>query len=133
MFKDTVLKYYSKENDLNCAESVLYAANEEYNLNLNENTLKVMAGFGGGMAVGSTCGAIAGAVATISVMYTNLRGHESPKVKELTEKLYRGVEEKLSHADCKSLKDEYFDQDKRCKDIMIASADVLEEIISNNK
>ena len=129
MFRDTVLKYYSKEKDFNCAETILYAANEEYNLNLEKKALKTMAGFGGGMAVGSTCGAIVGAVAVISVMYTNLRGHQSPRVKEMTERLYRRVENKLNYADCKRLKDVYFEQNKRCEDILLVVADVLEEII----
>ena len=50
MLKETAKKYWTEEYDLNCAECIIYAANEEYNLNLSEQTLKVMAGFGGGMA-----------------------------------------------------------------------------------
>jgi len=132
MFRDTVLKYYSKEKDLNCAETILYAANENYNLNLDKNTLKTMAGFGGGMAVGSTCGAVVGAVAVISIMYTDLRGHQSPKVRQLTEKFYKTFSNKLNYSDCKRLKDVYFEPSKRCEDIMVMAADVLDELVIMN-
>ena len=36
-------------------------ANEEYNLNLSKETLKVMSSFGGGLAIGNVCGAATGA------------------------------------------------------------------------
>jgi len=38
----------SKAKDLNCAETVLYAANQAYGLQLPHSALKLAAGFGGG-------------------------------------------------------------------------------------
>ena len=43
----------------------LYAANEEYDLGLSKREFKIMAGFGGGMAIEGVCGVASGAVATI--------------------------------------------------------------------
>ena len=70
MLKETVKKYRAEEYDLNCAESIVYAANEEYNLNLSQQTLKVMAGFGGGMSTGDVCGIVTGSIGIIGVMST---------------------------------------------------------------
>ena len=36
-----VEEYYSKEHDLNCAETILYAANDVYKLGLDKNALKM--------------------------------------------------------------------------------------------
>ena len=42
MLVDTVKKYYDKEYDLNCAETIIYAANEEYGLNLGLGVVIVL-------------------------------------------------------------------------------------------
>ena len=60
MLKETAKKYRTEEYDLNCAECIMYAAMNEYNLNLSKETLKDYDGFGGGMATGDVCGVITG-------------------------------------------------------------------------
>jgi len=40
---------FGKAEDLNCAEKILYGANEIYDLGIDKNDLKMAAGFGGGM------------------------------------------------------------------------------------
>ena len=42
MLVDLVNKYYDKKYDLNCAECMLVAANEEYDLNISKQTLKTL-------------------------------------------------------------------------------------------
>ena len=86
MLLETTMKYYDKKYDLNCAECILVAANEEYDLNISKQTLMTMASFGGGMAIGSTCGAATGSIATLGIMFTDDRGHNSPHVREMTGK-----------------------------------------------
>ncbi len=85
MLLDVVKKYYGEEYDLNCAETMLYAANEEYGLNLSKETFKTMAAFGGGMGVESTCGVITGAISVLGILFTKERAHESDYVKTLTQ------------------------------------------------
>ena len=43
------LRRYYLEKDYNCAETILRAANEEYHLGLNEDSFRLVSGFGGGM------------------------------------------------------------------------------------
>jgi C_GCAxxG_C_C family probable redox protein len=65
MLIEKIEEYY-KEHDLNCAETMLYAANDVYGLELDKKALKMAAGFGGGMYIRSVCGALAGGIMVIS-------------------------------------------------------------------
>ena len=132
MLKETVIKNRKEEYDLNCAECIIYAANEEYNLNLKEETLKVMAGFGGGMATGDVCGVITGAIGVIGVMFTEVSGHKSPKVREMTIDFINDFKEKLGYIKCVDLKKEYADV-KRCTLMIETGAEILENIILKEK
>ena len=133
MLVDRVIKYYDKEYDLNCAECMLVAANEEYDLNISKQTLMTMASFGGGMAIGSTCGAATGAIATLGIMFTDDRGHNSPHVREMTGKFLSEFNSRMETLDCIPLKEKYYDPEKRCLKMMKVSAEVLEEIINEYK
>ena len=62
------LRRYYLEKDYNCAETILRAANEEYHLGLNEDSFRLVSGFGGGMGCGGTCGALSSAMAVISML-----------------------------------------------------------------
>lgn len=77
MLKDIAEKYYIQ--GYNCAESLIRAGNEYYNLNLDENALKMTGAFGGGFHVGDVCGALSGSACVISskyiVMCTQNIGH----------------------------------------------------------
>ena len=52
---------YSEKKELNCAETIRYGANKVYGLGLDHEALKLAAGFGGGMGIEATCGALTGA------------------------------------------------------------------------
>ena len=78
---------FGEEMDLNCAETILYGANEAYNLGLERETMKLAAGFGGGMAIEDLCGALTGSIMVLGKLFVKERAHESNKVKELTTEL----------------------------------------------
>ena len=132
MLKETAIKYRTEKYDLSCSEAIIYAANEEYNLNLSEETLKVMAGFGGGMATGDVCGVITAAIGVIGIMFTEVSGHKSPKVGEMTRELINNFSEKLGHIKCIDLKKEYKDV-KKCTLMIEIGAEILENIILKEK
>ncbi|WP_026477046.1 C-GCAxxG-C-C family (seleno)protein [Alkaliphilus transvaalensis] len=129
MLKEQVIKYYP-DNHYNCAEAIIYAANDIYNLKLAKDTLKAMAGFGGGMAVEGVCGAISGGVAVIGILFTKEYAHEGDAVKELTKELINAVEEELGSSNCKVLKEKYRNEESKCKFIVEIIADKLESIIN---
>ena len=132
MLKEMAKKYWTEEYDLNCAECIIYAANEEYNLNLSEQTLKVMAGFGGGMATGDVCGVVTGAIGVIGIMFTEVSGHKSPIVREMTREFIKIFNEKLGYIKCVDLKKEYINV-KRCTLMIETGAEVLDNIILKEK
>lgn len=129
MLRDTVKKYYDKEYDYNCAETILYASNEEYNLGLGKDTFKTMAGFGGGMAIESVCGAFTGAISVLGILFTEDRAHESDKMKTLVSELMGNFHERMGTYQCNELKAKYRNDDIRCSIILETAADVLDEII----
>lgn len=131
MLIDNVIKYYDKKYDLNCAECMLVAANEEYDLNISRQTLMAMASFGGGMAVGSVCGAVTGSIAVLGIMFTTERGHQSPQVKVMTSQFINEYNRRMGTLECTPLKDKYYEQGTvRCTKMMTTAAEVLEEIIN---
>lgn len=134
MLIDTVLKYYDKKYDLNCAECMLVAANEEYDLNMPKVAMKSMAAFGGGMGIGSVCGAATGAISVIGMMFAEDRGHASPQVKEMTVLFMDEFNKKLNSLECGPLKEMYFENDeKRCIEMIKVAAVILDKIIADNE
>lgn len=133
MLLEKVRKYYGKKYDLNCAETILYAANEEYNMNLSKETFKTMAAFGGGMAIESVCGAITGSLAVISILFTKDRGHESDKVKNLSKKFFEKFNNVFKTDNCAELKKAYRNDEERCSLMIEEAAKILDEIIKNKE
>jgi len=129
LLSDTVKKYYTGDYDLNCAEAMLYAANEEYGMELDKNALKTMAAFGGGMGVEEACGAMTGGLAALGVLFVKEKAHESDKIKKLSKEFIDAFKEKLSTENCKNLKNKYREDTSKCEYIVIAAAKILDNIV----
>ena len=112
---------------------MLYAANEEYEMNLSKETLKTMAAFGGGMAVESVCGALTGSLAVISIMFTKERAHESDRIKNLTKEFFDSFNTSLTTDNCAKLKAKYRNDEIRCQSIVETAGELLEKIILREK
>ncbi|MGO5075501.1 C-GCAxxG-C-C family (seleno)protein [Clostridium sporogenes] len=85
----------------NCAESIIKALNEEKDLNI---PVAIASPFGGGMTVGSTCGAITGALMALGA----IKGREECKSKNqsiaFAKEVMSKVKEKYDTFDCRELK-----------------------------
>ena len=55
MLKDLYEKYYYEMN-YNCAETIIRAGNEYYDLGLGDRDMIAFGGFGAGTQTGNTCG-----------------------------------------------------------------------------
>lgn len=133
MLVDRVRKYYDAEYDLNCAECIMVAANEEYDLDISKDAIKASAVLGGGMGIGSVCGAATGALSIIGIMFTRERGHESPHVKALTIEFLGEFQNKLESLNCLSLIPMYKTPESRCLYIVETAANILDELVKNNR
>lgn len=130
MLAEIAASYYTPGHDLNCAEAIVYAANEAYQLNLSKETLRASAGFGGGMAVEETCGALTGAILILGVMLVQERAHESDRMKEVVAGFLQRYEKLKGTTNCQKLKDQYREEDPvKCRAVVMDAARLLEEVL----
>lgn len=126
-------RYYYLQEDMNCAETILRAANDEYGLGLDPVGLRTMAGFGGGMGIGSTCcGALSGAIAAISVRFTLTKSHDNPMIKELCRTFLERFAARHGTIDCDPLKELYRDDHVRCLRVVELAAGDLARLMMEN-
>ena len=72
MLKDYISKYYFDQN-YNCAETILRAANEYYGLELHDKDMIMVGAYGAGIQAGNTCGAILSAAAVLSLIMVSVK------------------------------------------------------------
>ncbi|TVQ37483.1 MAG: redox-active protein [Spirochaetaceae bacterium] len=123
----------NKREDLNCAETILYAANQAYGLELEQASLRLAAGFGGGMGVESTCGVLTGASMVFSAMFVQQRGHESDRVKQLNAEFFQRMRGILGHIDCAPIKERWRHETDGCLPVMLEAARVLQQIVDRER
>ena len=68
MLREIANDFYMNQN-YNCGECILQAANKAYDLGLNERALKLASGFGAGMGCGNTCGTLSAAMSVLSLLF----------------------------------------------------------------
>lgn len=130
MLYDLIKNDYGKEEELNCAEKIIHGANQAYDLGLSPESLKVAKGFGGGMGIGSTCGALTGGIMAISKKFagSNLGKEEFYAI---IQDYLNEYEARMGSIYCKELKEKYvIDDDSNCDQIIEESAKLLDEIIN---
>jgi len=127
---DLVNDGYMEKKDLNCAETILYGANGVYNLGLDPQALKVAAGFGGGMGIEATCGALTGAVMVLGMIFAKDKGHDTPRLKELCAQFLKEYRRQMGSIDCKPLKDRYQTKELQCRVVVLKAAEILERLIA---
>ena len=133
MLTELLREGFGKAESYNCAERILYGANQAYGLKLNKEACKLMAGFGAGMGVGTTCGALSGCVAVLSCLFVSDVAHESGRIHKLTRELFRRFQEKMGSADCAPLKTMYRRPNIGCDLVVFAAAEILDDIICRER
>ena len=125
---DYLEKYY-KDTNYNCAEAVFSAAMEAWGLDMPKETVKAMAGFGGGMGCGNVCGAVSGGVAALSCKYVEGDGgHTSPTLMQKVKTYIRLVKTEYGSEQCKMLKPQFFSKEERCYRTILRIAEVLDRV-----
>lgn len=129
MLKDIYAKYYFEQN-YNCAETILRAANEYYELNLHDRDMILVGAYGAGIQCGNTCGAVLAAAAVLSMKYVEAKAHESENIRPVVVKLMRKFNEKYGSVLCKDIKPQSFKPEVRCQLTIEAACDILEQTIA---
>jgi C_GCAxxG_C_C family probable redox protein len=130
MLKELIQEGYGVKEDLNCAETILYAANQVYHLDLNSDSLKLAAAFGGGMGIESVCGVLAGSLMVLGRLFIKETAHQHPEIKELSKELFDTFQKEMGDILCKPLKDNYRTEEKKCREVILKGAEVLDKIIT---
>jgi len=128
MLKELIESGYGPQ--YNCAEKIINGANEAYEMGFDENSTRLFAGFGGGMAVGAACGAVCGALGVISHMFVDTVAHQSNILKPITQEFIDKFTARFGSLNCKDLKDKYFVNGQGCVELVNAAAEILDEIVS---
>lgn len=129
MLAERIKNGFGEKEDLNCAEKILSAANTEYNLGLDNESLKLASGFGGGMAIQDKCGALTAAIMVLGKLFVKKRAHETEKIKELTQELFDEYTKEMGYIDCKPLKEMHRTEELKCRDVIAKAAEILDRIV----
>lgn len=129
MLKDTAKAIYLERN-MNCAEAVLHAADEEYGYHLNDDCFKLIGGFGGGCACGHICGAVAASIASLGYENIKTKANETPGLGDKCKLFMETFTERHGSVLCADLKAKDYDPTMRCYKVVQAAAELLEEIRS---
>lgn len=124
---------YGSSQDFNCAEKILYGANKVYNLGLKKESLKLSAGFGGGMGIESICGALTGAIMVLSHAFVKEVAHEGELIKNTTRQYLEEFKHEMSSIDCSILKNLYRTDDKKCNEIILKAAQILDKVYTETQ
>ncbi|HIV69026.1 MAG TPA: C-GCAxxG-C-C family protein [Candidatus Butyricicoccus stercorigallinarum] len=127
MLKDRATEYYEK--GYNCAETILRAANDEYQLGLTEDAMKLCGGFGAGMGCGKACGALCGGICAISAKLIETSAHETPELRAACTKLVAAFNRILGDTECKNLMQKYKKPDTRCLQTVLLGCEALESVM----
>lgn len=120
---------YGEAEDFNCAEKILYGANEAYKMGLSRDALRMSAGFGGGMAIEDKCGALTAAIMVLGILFVKNNAHESTKIKDLTKELFSSYEQAMGSIDCAPLKEKHRTETEKCKFVIVEAAKSLDAIV----
>ena len=130
MLKDHLHTYYFEQN-YNCAESLLHAANDYYQLGIEERDMILAAGFGAGIQTGNVCGAVLAAVSVLSLKFVEAKAHESEAIKPMVMCFLERFQKKLQAGTlCRDIRPLYFRENVRCLRTVEAACDALEETIA---
>lgn len=129
MLKDLIERGFGEKEDLNCAEKILWGANKAYNLGLEKDDLRLVSGFGGGMAIEDKCGALTASIMVLGRLFVKERAHESTKIKELTQELFEEYKKEMGSIDCSQLKAKYKTEELKCRNIIVKAAEILDRIV----
>ncbi len=128
MLSDLIRDGFGKAEDLNCAEKILYGANEAYNLGLNAEALKLAAGFGGGMGIEDVCGALTASIMVLGRLFVSRNAHQS-SIKELTQELFDRYRQAMDSIDCAPLKAAHRNEEIQCDRVIQKAAELLDDIV----
>lgn len=127
MLKDLINEGFGNAEKLNCSQKIFHGANIVYNLDMGDEAIKISSGFGGGMGIEDSCGAITGALMVLGKMFSE---NGNQYVKDLAKEIIVKYRSEMGSINCAILKENHLTEELGCKNIILKAAEILDEIIS---
>ena len=128
MLKEKAVTLYLDQGK-NCAEAIVAAANETYHMDLSEDALGLITGFGTGMGCKSTCGALAASISVLGKLYAQTMEKES--FQALETEFVSAFQKRLGSLNCEQIAAVYKHEDeRRCSEAVAIASELLEEFLS---
>jgi len=115
---------------MNCAEALLRAANDKYEINLQEESFRMLQGFGAGFYSERTCGAFSGSLAALGAMYTEERPSEQAKMTRAAKLLVEEFQKEFGSLDCDYIKKYHRDEIVACNPVKLRAGQVLDRVVA---
>ena len=94
---------FGKKEDYSCSEKIVYGANIAYDLGLDKESIKMVAGLSSGMYIYEVCGAISGGILVLSKIFIKDKAHEGDRLKKLVKEYVETYIKEMGHHHCKEL------------------------------
>ena len=131
MLAEKAKSYYLDEN-YNCAEAFLMAANDVYNLGLSKENIKLVSGFGTGMGCGNTCGALSSIISATGQIVVQEKAHDHENFKEICASIVNDFEKEFNSTVCDTLAARFKKSDeRRCSEVVFRAAQVAQKHLDN--
>ncbi|NQT60085.1 MAG: C-GCAxxG-C-C family protein [Bacteroidetes bacterium] len=118
--------------DMNCAESIVRAANKLYSLEIDEHALRTASGFGGGMGAGHLCGAVSGCIMAAGMLFVRVRAHENDVLQNITADFIERINNHFDSLLCSEIEKKYSTEDFGCSQVVYETAEFFWNLVSDN-
>ncbi|HPA60298.1 MAG TPA: C-GCAxxG-C-C family (seleno)protein [Clostridia bacterium] len=126
------IKDYYIHGDLNCAETLVRALSDVYNLDIGPEEMKLLSGFGLGMGCKRTCGVLCGGIAALGKLTVSDRAHATEGFSEVCEALVLAFEKSLGSDQCGALREKYRTDAERCLPTILKGAHLIEDFLTSH-
>ncbi|MCL2677579.1 MAG: C-GCAxxG-C-C family protein [Clostridiales bacterium] len=130
MLKELIESGFGEKEDYNCAEKIIAGADAVYGLGLAPVCYKLLGAFGNGCGCEEYCGAVAGGVAALGVMFIEKNAHQSQEIADLTSDFIKEFRREASRLDCASLKRLFRTPQEKCRRVIVMAAAALDKTIA---
>lgn len=113
----------------NCGETLIEALSVKYEIDIDTKAFKMLAPYGFGLNSGKTCGAFAGGVAAIGLMFTEDKPSTNDKMKEIVKKWVEVYTKKFGSIDCEYIRPRHKDPIRGCLKVQEEAGKLFEEFI----
>lgn len=128
MLKDLIAEGYGEK--YNCAEIIINGANQAYELGIDEDATRLFASFGGGLAIGDTCGAVCSSMGVISRLFVTDTAQTSEMLSYISRDFLKKFKDKTGSLKCKDLEAVYGKDGQNCAFILESAGEILDELMN---